>query len=162
MAWLAVEFTVFTLVRFAVGQWWRSCQPVTACPALYCVGLFLVMLAAPFLTACPSQLSPSLYAGFIAWTLFCSNPLMLTLAYTFEDKPKLEWQTAVMALGASTAQCMVAAACTLALTPKRFRSTFHKPTWRPQSRVHVARTDAPQDRRRARRLARTRLCEPQR
>ena len=85
------------------------------------------MLAAPVTCLrAPHHLSPSIYGGFVAWTLFCANPLMLALAYSFEDKLKLEWQTAAMVLGASTALCVVGAACTLALTPKRFRSTFYK------------------------------------
>ena len=129
MAWLAAECAVFLLVRIAVGQW-RFFTPAgdsTALSLLISVGWLIVMLAAPFTPARgPHYISPSIYAGFIAWTLFCANPLMLALAYTFEDKPKLEWQTAAMALGASTALCVVGAACTLASMPERFRSTFYK------------------------------------
>ena len=44
----------------------------------------------------------------------------------FEDKPKLEWRAAVIVLGASTALCVTGAACTLASTTERFRSTFYK------------------------------------
>ena len=62
--------------------------------------------------------SPSVYAGFIVWTLFCSNPLQLALAYFFDDKPKLEWRTAAIALGATTAVSVVGAICTLASTPR--------------------------------------------
>ena len=51
---------------------------------------------------------------------------MLALAYAFNDKPKFEWQTAAMALGATTSLCVVGAACTLASTSEKYRPTFYK------------------------------------
>ena len=63
------------------------------------------MLAAPFpILRTAHVFTPSIYAGFITWTLVGANPLMIALAYTFDDKPKIEWQTAATALGATTAR----------------------------------------------------------
>ena len=85
------------------------------------------MLAAPFtVLRGPHYFSSSIYAGFITWTLFCSNPLMLALAYAFDVTPTLEWQTAATTLGVTTVLSVIGAACTLASTKEQFRSTFYK------------------------------------
>ena len=52
-----------------------------------------------------------MYGGFIAWTLFGTNPLMLMHAYTCDDGPKTDARTAVMALVMTTATCAIGAAC---------------------------------------------------
>ena len=48
--------------------------------------------------------------GFLVWTLVGANTLMLTLAYAFDDKPTLEWQTAAAALGATAIASALGAA----------------------------------------------------
>ena len=88
---------------------------------------YLIMLAAPFpVMRAPFFISPSAYAGFIAWTLFAANPLMLVRAYSFDDRPKTDSQTAAMALGVTTATCVIGAACALASMEQRWHSTFYE------------------------------------
>ena len=84
------------------------------------------MLAAPFpILRNPHVFTPSVYAGFITWTLLVANTLMTALAYTFfDDKPKLQSQTAAIALGASTVVCVVGAVGVFVLMDERFRSSF--------------------------------------
>ena len=129
-AWLAAECVVFLLVRVMVSQWrfFVFLGDSTALSLTIHLGWFLIMLTAPFTFARgPHYLSPSIYAGFIAWTLLCANPIMLALAYnSFAENPKLDWQTSATVLGASTAICVVGAVCALASMPEWFRSTFYK------------------------------------
>ena len=51
---------------------------------------------------------------------------MLLLAYSYDDRPKLDSQSAAMALGVTSAVCAVGAACVLAACEPRYRSTFYE------------------------------------
>ena len=129
--WFAVECAGFLLARVAAGQWrlYTSAGESTVFSLCVHVGWYLSTLAAPFTGGrAPFLLSPSVYGGSVVYTLACSNPLMLELAYKFssDKQPKPEWQTAAMALGATSALSVVGAICTLASTNERFRSTFYK------------------------------------
>ena len=85
------------------------------------------MQAAPFpAMRCPWNLSPAIYAGFIVWTLCGANPLMLVLAYSFDKRPKVDSQSAAIALGTTSALCALGISCTFASMERRFRSTFYK------------------------------------
>ena len=72
-------------------------------------------------------LSPSVYTGFLVWTLCCSNPLMLVLAYfVVGQRPKLDLQSAVVALVTATFVCTLGAACALVSMEGKFRFSFFK------------------------------------
>ena len=51
---------------------------------------------------------------------------MLLLAYSYDVHPKLDSESAAMALGATSAMCAVGAACVLAACKPRYRSTFYE------------------------------------
>ena len=129
--WLSAECAGFLLARVAIDNWryFSSFGESTSLSLGYHLAMYLMMLAAPFPNnRTPHVLSPSIYAGFILWTLFGANPLKLALVYycSFDDQPKLDWQTAATVLAASTAVCMIGAAFALKWMDVRFRSTFYK------------------------------------
>ena len=51
---------------------------------------------------------------------------MLLLAYSFDDRPRLDSQSAALVLCVTTAMCVIGATCTLTMMQERFRSTFYK------------------------------------
>ena len=51
---------------------------------------------------------------------------MLLLAYSYDDRPKIDSQSAAMALGVTSAVCAVGAACVLAACEPRLRSSFYE------------------------------------
>ena len=58
------------------------------------------------------------------------NPLVLLLAYSYDDRPKFDSPSAAMALGVTSAVCAVGAACVLAACEPRYRSSFYEHrTW---------------------------------
>ena len=84
------------------------------------------MLLCPFpILRIPHWLSPRVYAGCVIWTLLGSNPLMLALAYRFED-PTIDSYTATIVLGAATILSLVGAGCTFALAPQNHRAGFYE------------------------------------
>ena len=123
---LAGECAALLLVRAAIGNWRfaTTAGDSTIISLLVHVCYYLIMLAAPFpVIRMPFFLSPSVYTGFIAWTLCGANPLMLVLAYTFDDFPTIDWQSAAMMLGVTTVACVLGVACALASMEKRWRAT---------------------------------------
>ena len=55
---------------------------------------------------------------------------MLLLAYSYNDRPKFDSQSAAIVLGVTSAVCAVGAACVLAACEPRYRSTFYEHrTW---------------------------------
>ena len=85
------------------------------------------MLAAPIpILRMPALLSPSVYAGFIGWTVFCANPCMLVYAYSFEGEPTLDFRTAATVLGVATFISALGMVCTLISMPQEHRASFYK------------------------------------
>ena len=86
------------------------------------------MMAAPFpLLRLPFHVTPSVYAGVIAWNLLLSNPGMAAAAFfVFERAPNLASQTVAIALVGVTAGCALAAALGMANVVPAFRHTFYR------------------------------------
>ena len=127
LIFLLCELLAFLLVRVAIGNWrfYSAVGDSTGFCLVMHLGQGLLMLAAPFpVLRTPFVLTPSVYAGFIIWTLFGANPLMLAVAhYSFEARAYSA--TRLVLLIASTAVCAIGAACTLASVHNRFRATFY-------------------------------------
>merc|ERR1712185_457100 len=90
---------------------------------------FLIMTAAPFpFMRLPCVVTPSVYAGVIAWNLLLSNPGMVAAAFfAFERAPNLASQTVAIALVGVTAGCALTAALGMANVVPAFRRTFCRP-----------------------------------
>ena len=85
------------------------------------------MIAAPIpFFRHPVWLSPLVYSGFVLWTLFAANPLMLALALHYDAtlpiNPRLLW----IVLGGATAVCVLCALLAFQLMVPSFRSTFYR------------------------------------
>ena len=123
------ECATFWLVRFMVGNW-RYFNPAgeTSFINLLChtFGLYPCMIAAPIpFFRHPTWLSPLVYSGFVLWTLFAANPLMLALALHYDttlpiNNPRLLW----IVLGGATAVCVLCTLLASQLMVPSFRSTF--------------------------------------
>ena len=127
---LAAEFGLFTLVRVSIGNW-RYFSPVgdsTVFSIIFHTVLFLIMMAAPFpILRYPWMVTPSVYAGVIAWNLLLSNPGMAAAAFfAFERAPNLASQAVAIALVGVTAGCALAAALGMANVVPTFRPTFYR------------------------------------
>ena len=116
VVFLTCECVTFLGVRMAL-QNWRIYMPVgdvTWVSLVGAIGVYIVLIAAPFpVFRAPFLVSPILYAGFIMWTILCSNPLMLLLAYSFGE-PKIESHLTVLMLTSTSAACVIGAALTFA------------------------------------------------
>ena len=128
-ACLVTECLMLLFVRVALGNWrvWVPVGDNTSLSILFHITEYALMLVAPIpVLRHPHVLTPSVYAGFLAWTLVGANPLVLALAYAFDDKPTLEWQTAVMALGTTTVMSVIGAVGVFFSMEERFRSSFYE------------------------------------
>ena len=119
------------LTRFAVGNWrWFSSSGDSTAFSLisYALTFYPLMLAAPFpLIRHPFFLTPLVYSGFIAWSLFAANPLMLLLAFRFDDEPSRISQWVVWSvLGTATCLSVLATLAAFVLMKPSFRSTFYR------------------------------------
>ena len=90
------------------------------------IGYYILMIVAPFPhLRIPHVLSPSVYAGWVVCTLFCSNPLMLALAYSF-DQPNDRFSD--RSDHARSRDCFVRLRrySRVGETPQNFRHTFYR------------------------------------
>ena len=119
------------LLRFAIGNWrWynRGGDSTILSLVFHFFSSYPVMLAAPFpVFRHPLFLSPLLYSGYITWSLFAANPLMLALAFHFDDEPAGMSQRVVWGvLGSATALSVLATLAAFVLMESSFRSTFYR------------------------------------
>lgn len=119
------------LVRFAIGNW-RCHNPVGDRAVVSIASHFLViypcMVAAPFpLLRHPFFLTPLVYVGFIVWTLFCGNPLMVALAFRhdFSSLSLMPTPLVWVVLGGATSLCVLSALLAFVLMEPTFQDTFY-------------------------------------
>ena len=91
---LVGESVTLLMVRIAIANW-RWLNPAGDNAIISLITHFLlihpIMLAAPFpFIRHPFILSPLLYAGFVSWTLFAANPLMLALAFRYYESHRVQ------------------------------------------------------------------------
>ena len=129
---LVAESLTLLLVRIAIGNWrfyTLAGDSTIFSLIVYFVAFYPIMLAAPFpFVRHPFFSTPLLYAGFIAWTLFVSNPLMLAIAFRyFEVPPAIGHPWVIWALwGCATLLSVLAALLSLVLMEPDFRGTFYR------------------------------------
>ena len=133
------EYRVFFLIRFATGTW-RCYQPVGDFAAAGVLQHFLcvypLLNAAPFpLLRHPFFITPSIYSGFVTWTLFLANPLIVALAFAVHGSSAIDQRRVWMVLGGATALSLFAALVSFALIEPKFRSTFYR--HRTMATTHV-------------------------
>ena len=129
MLFMVSESIALLLVRFAIVNWrWYSAAGDSAVVSLtvHFLLVYPCMIAAPFpFLRHPFFISPSLYSGFIAWSLFAANPLMLALSFRYHDPATSQWIVWAI-LGSATALSVVAAVVAVALMQPTFRGTFYR------------------------------------
>ena len=88
---LAGESATLLLVLVTIGNWrfYNLAGDTTILNLLaHFIGVYPIMLAAPFpFCRNPFFLTPVLYAGFIVFTLFVTNPLILALSFQYFEVP---------------------------------------------------------------------------
>ena len=130
MLGLLIESTALLLVRFAIGNWRYFNHAGDSAPfsIIFChfALIYPMLIAAPLpILRHPFFCTPLVYSGFIVWTLFLANPLMLALAFRFDPagiNPQLVW----MVLGNTTALCVMAALVASMLVEPAFRGTYYR------------------------------------
>ena len=131
MAVMATESVALWLVRFLIGNW-KFYNPAGDVAVLSVISHFLgfypIMIAAPFpMTRHPFFLTPLVYSGFVVWTLFIANPMMLAFACQYDLPPVItNSQVVWMLLGGVTVLSVLASLVAFLLMEPNFRSTFYK------------------------------------
>lgn len=100
------ESLVLFLMRCAVGNWrFYSAVGDSALYSIVChfLAMYPCMMAAPVpVLRHPFGLSPAIYSGFEAWTLFAANPLMIALTFHYGAPSGISPQVVWMLLGGAT------------------------------------------------------------
>jgi hypothetical protein len=131
---LITEALALLLVRVAIGNWRvynASGDSAAFSIASHFAVVYPSMLAAPFpVSRHPFALSPLVYLGFVAWTLFAANPLMLALAFHYYDVRNAIFPFEItyrswVALGGATFVSMLFACVAFALMEPEFRHSFY-------------------------------------
>ena len=128
---LIAESIALFLIRFVTGTW-RWFQPIGDFAAANVLSHFFLfyplLIAAPFpMLRHPFIITPSIYSGFVAWTLFLSNPLIVALAFAVDHgSSAIDQRIVWMVLGGATALSVLAALVAFALMESKFRSTFYR------------------------------------
>ena len=126
--WLIVECALFLGVRSSIGNWRNYIGGLHFAPASLVnhVLHYLCMLAAPFpLLRTPFFLTPSIFAGFIVWTLFVANPSMLLLAFRFGE-PNFSRTLIAWALSGTTAAFLLVSRLIWTSMTASLRHTFYR------------------------------------
>ena len=126
---LVVESLALLVARTAIGNWRFFNQAGDSAAFslfVHFIVIFPIMIAAPFpVFRHPFGISPSVYSGFIAWSLFAANPLIVAFAFRYHEPVISQWIVWAI-LGSATALSMVAALIAFVLMQPTFRGTFYR------------------------------------
>ena len=128
---IAGESVGLLMVRVAIGNWRMfNLAGDSTIFSLLChfLGAYPIILAAPFpFMRHPFFFSPLLYSGFIVWSLFVANPLLLILAFRLYDlPPAISHPYIVWAiLGSATTLSVLSAILSFVLMEPDLRGTFY-------------------------------------
>ena len=128
IAWLLLECTLLLLIRMFIGNWRVYIRGVHGTlPGLYTHFLFYIcMMAAPFpVLRTPFFLTPSVYVGFILWTLCCSNPMMIMFA-SWSGDPELSVAVVWPALAVASIACLFSMLLVFNFITPELRHTFYR------------------------------------